>query len=108
MDKIQRKELNQAVSELKGAQNAKRAKHIAGGPSITGLGFLRPSEEFIMSSEEMERCFEMAQFNAQQAFQVVETYGEKVQATKLRIDAILGRYSFFFVFRIDISLNLKA
>ena len=92
MDKMQRKELNHAASELKRAQNAKRAKKIAGGASISSLGFETPSEEFIMSSEEMERCFELAQLDAQKAFQVVETYGEKVQATKLRIDAILGRY----------------
>ena len=49
MDKMQRKELNHAASELKRAQNAKRAKKIAGGASVTGLGFLRPSEDFIMS-----------------------------------------------------------
>ena len=91
MDKMQRKELNQSVSELKRAQNAKRAKKIAGGPSTTGLGFGKPSEEFIMSLEETERSFELAQLDAERAFQVVESYGEKVKATKLRIDAILGR-----------------
>ena len=91
MDKMQRKELMQAVSELKRAQNAKQARKNAGESSRTGLGFNQPSEEFIRSSEEMEHVFELAENAAVEAFQVVETYGDKVFATKLRIDAILGR-----------------
>ena len=92
MDKMQRKELKQSDSQLKRAQNAKRAKKALAGPSSAGLGFNKPSEEYVMSQEEMERSFETAQLDAEQAFQVVESYGEKVQATKIRIDAILGRY----------------
>ena len=92
MDKMQRKELKQSASQLKRAQNAKRAKKAFAGPSSDGLGFDKPSEEYVMSAEEMERSFETAQLDAEQAFQVVESYGEKVQATKIRIDAILGRY----------------
>ena len=98
MDKMQRKELNQSASQLKRAQNAKRAKKAFAGSSSAGLVFNKPSEEYIKSSEEMERSLETAQLDAEQAFQVVESYGEKVQATKLRIDAILGRYIYVATF----------
>ena len=98
MDKMQRKELNQSASQLKRAQNAKRAKKSFAGPSSAGLGFDKPSEEYVMSAEEMERSFETAQLDAEQAFQVVESYGEKVTATKIRIDAILGRYIYVATF----------
>lgn len=71
---MQRRELVQAEGYLKRAQNALKAKD--GG------------------RDEAESCFAMAQMDAEKAFQTVEKYDERVQAIKLRIDAILGRLHF--------------
>ena len=51
----------------------------------------KPTAEHLMIAEEIEKSFELAQVDAEKAFQVVETYGEKLTATQLRVDAILGR-----------------
>lgn len=77
MDRIQRKELRQAASELKRAQSAKEAA--------------KNQFDAKVASDEADRAYNMAQTYAEKAYQVVETYAEKVEATKYRIEAILGR-----------------
>lgn len=88
MDKIQKKELREAESQLKRAQSAKES-----------IKFLNPFDthksvqrEIQRGRDEAELAFSLAQIEAEKAFHVVETYGEKVEATKYRIDAILGRF----------------
>lgn len=73
-------DLHLAASALKRAQSAK--------DSIRGS---TAGEDKKMSIEEMEAAFEMAQDDAEKAFQVVDHFAEKLEATEIRIQAILGR-----------------
>ena len=41
---------------------------------------------------EAERSYALAQDNAEIGFQAVDTYREKIEAIRLRVDAVLGRY----------------
>ena len=89
---MQRKELKQASSELKRAQNAVQANKLAKtSNNLTIFRDAKPTAEHLVIAEEIEKSFELAQVDAEKAFQVVETYGEKLMATQLRVDAILGR-----------------
>ena len=83
MKKIQRKELLQAASEL---MRAKSALDAVKSKESTML-----PEDIAMAKQEAERSFALAQLDAEKAYQVVDTYAEKLQATGLRVDAILGR-----------------
>ena len=84
MDKMQRKELQHAVSTLKRAESARAAAEKKTDGDIEEYGL-------DATEEDAERIFALAQDEAEAAFQVVNTYEEKVEATRIRIDAILGR-----------------
>lgn len=68
---------------MKRAQSAKDAVRAASA-----------SDDKQMSIEEMEAAFTLAQDDAEKAFQAVDHFAEKIEATQIRIEAILGRYEF--------------
>ena len=87
MDKMQRKELRQAENEINRGQAAKDAIKV-----INPYDFRRETrQQLTLAQAEQNRAFELAQIDAEKAFHVVETYGEKVEASRLRVEAILGR-----------------
>lgn len=93
MTKLQRKELLQAASELRRAKSALDAVKKAEDNSKALHGFkkIAATESIVTAKLEVERSFALAQADAEKAYQVVDTYAEKIQATRLRIEAILGR-----------------
>ena len=87
MDKIQRKELRQAENEIRKGQGAREAIK-----AINPYDFSAEiRQQLALAQSEQNRAFELAQIDAEKAFHVVESYGEKVEASRLRVEAILGR-----------------
>ena len=87
MDKMQRKELHQAQKELQRGYAAKEALK-----AINPFDLRKETRHKIaLTMVEANRAFELAQIDAEKAFHVVESYGEKVEASRMRVDAILGR-----------------
>lgn len=85
MEKIQKQDLYTAASALKRAQSAKEAMR---GSTV--------QDDKRLSIEEMEAAFQLAQDDAEKAFQALDHYSEKIEATSIRIEAVLGRCGFIY------------